>query len=88
MLRLRHILVRHRYEAEDLLRLLAQGRPFAELATKHSQCPSASQGGDLGAMKEGRLDPDFLEAAQGLKTGEISSAPVRTRFGYHLIQRY
>lgn len=82
----RHILVNHQYEAEDLLRQLAKGRDFSELAQKHSQCPSRDQGGDLGEVDPRRLDPDFVEAYDALKFNQISK-PVRTRFGYHLIQR-
>jgi peptidyl-prolyl cis-trans isomerase C len=82
-----HILVAHDYEAQDILRLLKQGKSFAELARKFSKCPSAAEGGNLGEMKKGRLDEDFEEAAFALKPGEISAKPVKTRFGYHLILR-
>lgn len=81
-----HILVDHRYELEDLLKRLQAGSSFEDLARKHSKCPSSARGGDLGPVDSRRLDPDFAEAAESLKAGEISKA-VRTRFGYHLIQR-
>lgn len=81
-----HLLVRHQYEAEDLWRRCQQGEDFAELARKYSQCPSAAQGGDLGQVNPRRLDADFVEAAEELTPGQISR-PVRTKFGYHLIQR-
>lgn len=81
-----HILVEQKYEAEDLLRKLEEGASFEELAKKHSKCPSAAQGGDLGVIDSRRLDEDFAEAASLLKPGQISGT-VRTRFGYHLIQR-
>ncbi len=83
---IRHILVQHRYEAEDILRSLTEGKDFAALATQRSQCPSAPDGGDLGDLKGKKLDSDFEEAAELLKPGEISGI-VRTRFGYHIIQR-
>lgn len=82
-----HILVRHEYEAQDVLRALAAGKDFAELARKHSTCSSASEGGLLGSFARGRLDEDFEDAAFALKVGEISKKPVRTRFGYHIIWR-
>ncbi len=85
-MRVRHILVKHKYEAEDLLRLLQSGHDFAALAKKYSQCSSAKEGGYLGDLKGKKLDPDFLEAVEILKPGTVSS-PVRTRFGYHLIER-
>lgn len=87
-MRLRHILVKHEYEARDLERKLESGSSFEDLAKKFSSCPSSAAGGDLGDLtgKLSRLDEDFLEAAQALKPGE-RSGPVRTRFGYHLILR-
>lgn len=86
-IRASHILVQHQYEAEDLLRSLASGKDFSELAKKHSRCPSASSGGDLGVFSSGRMDETFEEAAFALKVGEITPKPIRTKFGYHLIKR-
>ena len=85
--RVAHILVAQKYEAEDLLKKLKEGKNFAELAQKHSSCPSAANGGDLGMIPSGKADADFEEAAVALKIGETSQAPVRTKFGYHLIKR-
>ncbi len=82
----RHILVEQRYEADDLKKKLDQGADFGELAKKFSQCPSSRAGGDLGSFGKGRMVPSFDEAAFGLGVGDISE-PVRTQFGYHLIQR-
>jgi peptidylprolyl isomerase/peptidyl-prolyl cis-trans isomerase C len=82
-----HILVTHNYEAEDLLRLLKQGRDFAELAKKFSKCPSATSGGDLGDIPLAKTQEDFEDAAKRLKPGEVSPRPVRTSAGYHLILR-
>lgn len=86
-IRVSHILVKHQYEAEDILRAFAEGKSFEELAQKHSQCPSSAGGGDLGLLASERLDADFEEAAVMLKVGQITSKPVRTKFGYHLIKR-
>lgn len=87
MAKFSHILVTHQYEAEDVLKLLAKGRPFDELARRFSKCPSAESGGDLGDLKPGRADEDFEDAAFALKPGHYSSKPVRTKFGYHIILR-
>jgi peptidyl-prolyl cis-trans isomerase C len=84
--KLSHILVEHRYEAEDLQRKIKEGEPFEKLAKKFSKCPSAIRGGSLGEIQLSRLDPDFSEVAEKLKVGEIS-AVVKTRFGHHLIRR-
>lgn len=83
---LKHILVQHKFEAEDILRLLKSGKDFESLAKKFSTCPSAKQGGDLGDLTGKKLDPDFEEAAALLKAGQTSGV-VRTRFGYHIILR-
>lgn len=87
-MRLRHILVTHEYEAQDLERKLETGSTFEDVAKKFSICSSSASGGDLGDLtgKLSRLDEDFLEAAKRLKPGQ-RSPPVRTRFGYHLIFR-
>lgn len=82
----RHILVAQEYEAQDLVRKLEQGASFEELAQKFSTCPSSRQGGDLGEFGRGRMVEAFEEAAFALAPGVVSG-PVRTRFGYHLIQR-
>lgn len=86
-IRVSHILVKHEYEAQDLLRALSSGKNFSELARKHSTCPSAATGGDLGVVGKGRLDEEFEDVAFQLKVGQITDRPVRTRFGYHLIYR-
>lgn len=83
----RHILVTNEYEAHDILKLLNEGKEFADLAKKFSKCPSAKAGGDLGEFGPGQMVETFNDAAFALKIDEIS-APVKTRFGFHLIQRY
>lgn len=84
----RHILCADRVSVDDVLRHLKNGKNFEDLARKYSQCPSASHGGDLGNLfGKKNVDPDFMEALELLKPGETSEI-VRTRFGYHLIQRY
>jgi peptidyl-prolyl cis-trans isomerase C len=82
-----HILVKHQYEAEDLLKKLNDGAAFEVLAMKYSICSSAPQGGDLGPLKSGQTVEEFEQASLGLKPGETSRKPVRTQFGYHLIKR-
>ncbi|GIW71364.1 MAG: hypothetical protein KatS3mg102_0906 [Planctomycetota bacterium] len=99
----RHILVQfagaerartERTEAEARARIaeirqqLEAGADFAELARRYSDDPSAAQnGGDLGHFTREQMVPAFAEAAFKLRVGELSQ-PVRTPFGYHLIQRY
>lgn len=83
----RHILVDQEFQAQDIVKKLAEGKTFEEMAAKFSKCPSGKRGGDLGEFGQGRMVPSFEQAAFALKPGEVS-APVRTQFGYHLIQRY
>lgn len=86
-LRAKHILVEHKFEADDLVRKIEEGTPFEKLAQDFSQCPSGKDGGDLGEFSKGMMVKPFEDAVLKLKAGEVS-APVKTQFGYHLILRY
>ena len=93
--RLRHILIRVSEsvsEGEALRRLsdlrariVSGAADFAEMARVHSSDATAARGGDLDWVYPGDVVPDFERAYQDLKVGEVSQ-PVRTPFGYHLIQ--
>lgn len=87
MIKARHILVEQEYEAKDIERKLSEGKAFEEMAKAFSKCPSGKRGGDLGEFGRGRMVKSFEDAAFDLNPGEVSK-PVRTQFGYHLIQRY
>ncbi|PSU36226.1 peptidylprolyl isomerase [Photobacterium lutimaris] len=54
-----HILVKHKEQAEDIMKQLKQGKKFADLARKHSTCPSGKKGGDLGEFRKGQMVPQF-----------------------------
>ncbi len=65
---------------------IENGADFAALASQFSKDKgSASQGGDLGWITPGTMVSEFEQAMQGLKPGQLS-APVKSRFGWHLIQ--
>ena len=90
----RHILIKtsevvSENDARDrLLKLkerLDNNADFAELARLQSEDGSASRGGDLGWLSPGDTVPEFEKAMDALKVGEISG-PVRSPFGWHLIQ--
>ncbi|RMH17923.1 MAG: hypothetical protein D6698_07785 [Gammaproteobacteria bacterium] len=73
-------------KATSLYEALQKGASFEELAKSSSDDPvSAKQGGDLGFFGKGDMVPPFEEAVSKLNINEISE-PVRTRFGYHIIQ--
>lgn len=87
----RHILVKSEDEAkkiiDELKKLKGQElkKRFIELAKSKSTGPSGKNGGDLGYFKKGQMVPAFEEAAFALKKGEITTKPVKTQFGYHII---
>jgi len=71
---------------EDLASQITAGADFAELAKAHSQDPgSAQSGGSLGDVARGEMVEEFNDVMFELAEGEVS-APVKTQFGYHLIQ--
>lgn len=81
-----HILVEKEYQAEDVLKKLAEGNSFESLAKAYSTCPSGKSGGDLGTFGPGQMVAEFEKATFALAVGQVSS-PVRTQFGYHIIKR-
>jgi peptidyl-prolyl cis-trans isomerase C len=76
-----------RERALRLLSLLeAEPQDFAELAKVHSDCPSGALGGNLGQLTAGATTPEFERALVTLKPGEMTAAPVETRYGFHIIR--
>jgi peptidyl-prolyl cis-trans isomerase SurA len=71
--------------AVKLKERLDNNADFAELARLQSEDASASRGGDLGWISPGDTVPEFEKAMDALKPGQISD-PVRSPFGWHLIQ--
>lgn len=93
--RARHILLRPgpQLNQADAVARLAQFRQqiasgqanFETLARQHSQDGSAREGGDLGWVSPGQFVPEFEQAMNALRPGEMSQ-PVVSRFGVHLIR--
>lgn len=82
-----HILVADEATATDLIAQLNNGANWDELAANNSlDTSNKDQGGSLGTFGSGSMVPEFETAAYALKTGEISSTPVQTQFGYHIIR--
>jgi peptidyl-prolyl cis-trans isomerase SurA len=92
--RARHILIRvneivseaeAKAKIERLRGRIAQGEAFAEVAKLNSEDASSGRGGELGWVSPGDTVPEFERAMNALKIDEVSE-PVRTAFGWHLIQ--
>jgi len=87
----RHILVKEEKDAKaiiDEMKTLkgdALKAKFIELAKSKSTGPSGPKGGDLGSFNKGQMVPEFSKAVWALNVGEITTAPVKTQFGYHVI---
>lgn len=72
--------------AEDIRQRVAGGESFAELAQQYSDDDgSALDGGELGWVRPGQMVPAFEDAVDDMSVGELSQ-PVRSRFGYHVIE--
>jgi peptidyl-prolyl cis-trans isomerase C len=85
----RHILVDDEKLAKEIIGKLEGKKPakFEDLAKKYSKDPgSASKGGELGWMAPANLVPEYSAAMTSLKKGEITKAPIKTQFGWHIIQ--
>lgn len=82
----RHILVKDEAVAKDLLTKIQGGTDFGQLARAHSVDPgSGPNGGDLGWFGKGQMVPEFEAAAFGAVQGS-TVGPVKTQYGWHLIQ--
>lgn len=81
----RHILLEKEAKAVTVREEIERGLDFAQAALIYSSCPSKEEGGDLGKFQEGQMVPEFDAVAKTLPIGTLSQ-PVKTQFGYHLIE--
>ncbi|MCK4948309.1 MAG: peptidylprolyl isomerase [Candidatus Aureabacteria bacterium] len=81
----RHILVKTQDECENIKKQIETGTDFAELAKKHSQCPSGQNGGALGEFSPGQMVQEFDQVVFNKDVGKVHG-PVQTQFGFHLIE--
>ena len=85
--RARHILVDNEDQAKNLIGELKKGASFSDLAQKNSKDPgSKERGGDLDWNVPAAFDKNFSDAMVKLEKGKMTEVPVRSRFGYHVIQ--
>ena len=87
----RHILVKTESEAKDIIAKLKELKgdalksAFIENAKKFSTGPSGPKGGDLGSFPRGQMVPEFNDKVFNMQVGTITTEPVKTQFGYHII---
>jgi peptidyl-prolyl cis-trans isomerase C len=81
----RHILVKSEDECNKLKQEIEGGTDFAEAAKQHSTCPSGKDGGGLGEFRPGQMVPEFDAVVFKDEVGKVHG-PVKTQFGYHLIE--
>ncbi|HKJ84147.1 MAG TPA: peptidylprolyl isomerase [Mariprofundaceae bacterium] len=83
----RHILVGTKKQAGAMIRKLKHGADFAALATAHSlDDGSKARGGDLNWFPRGVMVKSFEKAAFGLKKPGDISGPIKTKYGWHVIE--
>lgn len=70
--------------AGQLLEQLHQGSDFASLAKRHSDCPSAGQGGNLGQISQGQTVPEFERQLFAAPEG-LMALPIESRYGFHVV---
>ena len=81
----RHILVATEAKCNELKAAIEAGADFAQVAKDNSTCPSSRQGGDLGSFGRGQMVKEFDAVVFSAPVGVVHG-PVKTQFGYHLIQ--
>lgn len=81
----RHILVKTEAECLQLKDRINAGEDFAEVARQHSTCPSKAQGGDLGQFGPGMMVKEFDAVVFSADVNTLQG-PVKTQFGYHLLE--
>ena len=83
----RHILLKNKDQAEQILQKLKSGADFAKMAKQNSTCNSAKRGGDLGELKPRQLVPAINNVVFNKELNKIHG-PIKTKFGYHLVEVY
>lgn len=84
--RARHILLETEEKAKAVIKQLKAGGDFQGLAKELSVGPTAPKGGDLGYFAKTDMVPEFANKAFSMDKNSITDTPVKTQFGYHVIQ--
>jgi len=80
------VVAERRRAAEAALARVRAGEPFEVVARQVSEDAQREQGGEIGARPASRLPDLFVEAARTLKVGEVTSVPVRSGAGFHVLK--
>ena len=85
--KVRHILVKEEADARDIVAQLGKGTKFDKLAKDKSvDAQSGKSGGELGWINQGMVVPEFFNAVMAMKKGAVSTEPVKSDFGWHIIK--
>ncbi len=82
----RHILVEKEDDAKAIITKLKGGAKFEDLAKQSKDPGSAANGGDLDWASPASFVKPFSDAMVALQKGQVTEAPVKTQFGYHVIK--
>ena len=81
----RHILVNSKEVCQELKNEIENGKDFAEIAKEMSECPSGQKGGSLGEFVPGQMVESFDKVVFSAEVDKVYG-PVKTQFGFHLIE--
>jgi peptidyl-prolyl cis-trans isomerase C len=81
----RHILVSTEEKCIEIKKQIEAGGDFAKMAAMYSSCPSGKSGGELGEFSPGEMVAEFDKVVFSEEVGKVHG-PVKTDFGYHLIE--
>lgn len=82
----RHILVKTKAEAEDIIKQLNNGGDFKKLAAKSIEPGAEKRGGELGWFSPDQMVEPFSKAVESMDKGNYTKEPVQTQYGWHVIQ--
>ena len=81
----RQILVDNEEVCLELKKEIENGKPFEYVAKENSLCPSGADGGNLGSFSPGQMVAEFDQVVFKEEVGKVHG-PVKTQFGYHLVE--
>ena len=84
--KVRHILVEKEDEAKDIIAALQKGEKFEKLAERSKDTGSKANGGDLDWNAPANFVKPFADAMVALPKGKFTTTPVKSQFGWHVIE--